>query len=73
VTNLRDKTGKSGNDIGQEIDVRAQFPVTKYLSMVIGYSYFMAGDFAKTTSQKVTPGRGEDSHLVWIDATVVAF
>ena len=73
VPNLRDTTGKSGKDIGQEIDVRAQFPVTKYLSMVIGYSYFMAGDFAKATSQKVTPGRGEDSHLVWIDATVVAF
>jgi len=71
--NLRDTTGKSGKDIGQEIDVRAQFPVNKYLGMVIGYSYFMAGDFAKATSQKVTPGRGADSHLVWIDATVVAF
>ncbi|RFC33935.1 MAG: Alginate export [Candidatus Nitrotoga sp. SPKER] len=71
--NLRDTTGKSGKDIGDEFDMRAQFPVNKYLSMVVGYSYFMAGDFAKATSQKLTPGRGENSHLVWIDATVVAF
>ena len=70
---LRDATGKSGKDIGQEFDIRAQFPVNKHLGMVIGYSYFMAGDFAIATSQKVTPGRGENSHLVWIDATVVAF
>ena len=73
ANNLRDTTGKSGKDMGQEFDIRAQFPVNKYLGMVLGYSYFMAGDFAKATSQKVTPGRGENSHLVWIDATVVAF
>ncbi|RFC36416.1 MAG: Alginate export [Candidatus Nitrotoga sp. LAW] len=71
--NLRDITGKSGKDIGDEFDMRAQFSVNKHLSMVVGYSYFMAGDFAKATSQKVTLGRGENSHLVWIDATVVAF
>ncbi len=73
ANNLRDATGKSGKDIGNEFDIRAQFPVNKYLGMVIGYSYFMAGDFAKATSQKATPGRGDNSHLVWIDATVVAF
>ncbi|CAH1903755.1 Molybdenum-pterin binding domain-containing protein [Candidatus Nitrotoga sp. HW29] len=71
--NLRDATGKSGKNIGDEFDMRAQFPVNKHLSMVVGYSYFMAGDFAKATSQKIMPGRGENSHLVWIDATVVAF
>ena len=73
AANLRDTTGKSGKDIGQEIDARLQFPVNKYLSMVIGYSYFMAGDFAKATSQKVLTGRQNDSHYVWVDATVVAF
>lgn len=73
AANLRDTTGKSGKDIGDEFDIRAQFPVNKHLGMVIGYSYFMGGDFSHATSQKVTPGRGDNSHLVWIDATVVAF
>ncbi|MEO6423053.1 MAG: alginate export family protein [Candidatus Nitrotoga sp.] len=73
ATNLRDTTGKSGKEIGQEFDIYAQFPVNKYLGMVVGYSYFMAGDFAKATSQKVQPGRDDDTHYVWVDATVVAF
>jgi len=73
ATNLRDTTGKSGKEIGQEFDIYAQFTVNKYLGMVVGYSYFMAGDFAKATSQKVQPGRDADTHYVWVDATVVAF
>ena len=73
ASGYRDTSGKSGKEIGQEFDIRAQFPVTKYLSMVAGYSYFMAGDFAQAQSQKQQPGRDNDTHYVWIDATVVAF
>ncbi len=73
ATGLRDTTGKSGKEIGQEFDIYAQFPVNKNLGMVVGYSYFMAGDFAKATSQKMQPGRDDDTHYVWVDANVVAF
>jgi len=73
ATKLRDETGKSGKKIGQEFDIYAQFQVNKHLGMVVGYSYFMAGDFTKSTSQKVQLGRDDDTHYVWIDATVVAF
>lgn len=73
ASGYRDTSGKSGKEIGQEFDILARFPVTKYLSMVAGYSYFMAGDFAEAQSQKQQPGRDNDTHYVWIDATVVAF
>ncbi|WP_213035988.1 alginate export family protein [Candidatus Nitrotoga fabula] len=73
ASGYRDTSGKSGKEIGQEFDILARFPVTKYLSMVAGYSYFMAGDFAEAQSQKQQPGRDNDTHYVWIDAMVVAF
>ena len=35
--NLIDKTGKSGNDLGQEFDARIRFPISPYVGANLGY------------------------------------
>ena len=71
--NLRDATGRSGKDVGEEVDVRARFPVNKYVSANIGYAHFWAGDFTKTTSQLIDAERREDSDFLYVELTVGAF
>ncbi len=70
---LRDQTGKSGDDVGSEFDIRFRFPITKYVGMNIGYAYFKAGDFTKSTSQKLDPGRKDNSNFLYVETSVSAF
>ncbi len=71
--NLRDSTGKSGNDVGQEFDIRVRYPIRKNMALTVGYAYFMAGDFTKKTSQLVEPGRNANSNFLYVETTVTAF
>lgn len=71
--NLQDKTGKSGKNIGEEFDIRVRYPINKYIGLNVGYSYFMAGDFTKTTSQLVEPGRKTNSNFLYVETTLSAF
>ena len=73
--NLRDQTGKSGNHIGDEIDVRIRFPVTTKLAFNLGYAHFLAGDFAKTTSRKIAGenNRDDNSDFFYCEVSAVAF
>ena len=70
---LRDQTGKSGDDVGSEFDIRFRYPVNKYLALNIGYAYFKAGDFTIKTSQKLDPGRKDNSTFVYVETSVFAF
>src|SRR5262249_5183454 len=40
-----DPTGQAGTDVGQEIDVTANFQLDRHNSILIGYSKFFSGDF----------------------------
>ncbi len=71
--NLRDPTGKSGNDVGQEFDIRMRYPIRKNMALTVGYAYFMAGDFTKKTSNLVEPGRNANSNFLYVETTVTAF
>lgn len=71
--NLRDTTGKSGKDVGEEVDLRLRFPINKYTSANIGYAHFWAGDFTKVTSQKIDPQRRDESDFLYIEITATAF
>jgi hypothetical protein len=71
--NLRDATGQSGKNIGKEFDVRLRFPIGQQLGANIGYAYFWAGDFTKTTSQKIEPVRGENSKFLYLELTAYLF
>jgi len=71
--NLRDATGKSGKDVGEEFDVRVRFPINNYISANLGYAHFWAGDFTETTSQKIDPNRREDSDFLYVEISASAF
>ena len=71
--NLRDQTGKSGKNIGQEFDMRVRYPISKTIGLNVGYAYFMAGDFTKKTSQLVEPGRKDNSSFLYVETSFFAF
>jgi hypothetical protein len=71
--NLRDPTGKSGKDVGQEFDIRLRYLIRKNMALKVGYAYFMAGDFTKKTSNLVEPGRNANSNFLYVETTVTAF
>lgn len=45
----RDKTGRSGRDLGQEIDLVAQKKILKNLELLTGYCFFLPGSFVEST------------------------
>ncbi len=70
---LRDNTGNSGKDVGEEVDIRVRFPINKYIAANLGYAHFWAGDFTKTTSQQIDPQRREVSRFFYTEFSVSAF
>jgi hypothetical protein len=49
--------------LGNEIDVYASYPISPYLSSLIGYSHFFAGPFAEDT------GRSDDADFFYAQLT----
>jgi hypothetical protein len=70
---LRDMSGKSGDDVGSEFDIRFRYSVNKYLALNIGYAYFKAGDFTIKTSRQLDPGRKDNSNFLYVETSVFAF
>ncbi len=75
--NLRDRTGKSGSDLGKEIDVRVRFPINQYASLNIGYAHFWAGDFIKDAvklpANNNDPSRADSSNFFYTELTLLGF
>lgn len=46
----QDKTGKSGNDVGNELDVMANVHMSNHSDVLVGYSYLYAGSYLKNTA-----------------------
>ncbi len=61
----RDKTGKSGRDVGDEIDCTLYFSVTDYLNIRAGYAHFFPGDFVQNTGAQ---GSADWVHVQWLYA-----
>ena len=80
---LRDNTGRSGKDVGEEVDIRVRFPINKYIAANLGYAHFWAGDFTKeTTARAGAPtggtnqadlGRRDNSNFFYTEISVSAF
>jgi hypothetical protein len=80
---LRDNTGQSGKDVGEEFDVRLRFPINKQISANIGYAHFWAGDFTKATVAKkgsltggtndADPNRRDNSDFFYVEISASAF
>jgi hypothetical protein len=50
----QDPTGKSGREVGDELDLLYRFPLKKDLVCLLGYSAFVPGHFAETVRGKGT-------------------
>ncbi|MDP3610093.1 MAG: alginate export family protein [Methylophilus sp.] len=80
---LRDNTGRSGKDVGEEVDIRVRFPINKYIAANLGYAHFWAGDFTKETTARAgaptggtnqaDPRRRDNSNFFYTEISVSAF
>lgn len=70
---LRDNTGQSDKDVGEEVDIRVRFPINKYVAANLGYAKFWAGNFTKATSQRADPERRENSDFFYTEILISAF
>jgi hypothetical protein len=74
---LRDRTGRSGDKVGEELDITARFPINKFIYASIGYTHFWAGDFTRRASKIASnandPTRRDDSDYLYLEVSVSAF
>jgi hypothetical protein len=61
-----DPTGRSGSHVGEELDVVANFHLTKHLDILTGYSYLWGGEFLRNTR---TTTAAQDTSMVFIQAS----
>jgi hypothetical protein len=62
--NRRDATGRSGSFVGQELDARVVWQISKHLEMDASYGHFMPGGFVKAT------GAARAAHLLQVATTL---
>lgn len=66
---LRDPTGRSGNWVGQEFDIRSRYKLTSRVDTTLGYAFYNPGTFPR----KVEGGRSSASNFFYIEISVNAF
>ncbi|MGQ3169637.1 MAG: alginate export family protein [Methylophilus sp.] len=77
--NLRDRTGSSGRDLGQEYDLRVRFPINQYAALNLGYAHFWAGDFVQdavktgTNPNTFDQNRSKSSDFFYTELTLYGF
>lgn len=64
VSGRRDTTGRSGDFIGQEIDIRFRYLLDPRVEIEVGYAYFIPGPFVENT------GPADDSNLLYVSTTL---
>lgn len=57
----RDRSGQSGDFVGQELDTRVRWKADPHLEIVSGYSHFFTGDFIRNT------GASPDSDFFYLE------
>ncbi len=62
--NLRDESGNSGNEIGQDFDFRTHYKINNNIGAILGYAHFIPGKFAKAV------GRGGVSDFIYFEVTI---
>lgn len=67
VAGLSDPTGRSGDFLGHEYNLRVRFPVASRVKANVGYGYFRPGQFPSRL------GRGKDSHFLYVELSLFAF
>ena len=64
VPQRRDRTGRSGDFVGQELEISARYQLLKQVELEVGYAHFLPGPFVRNT------GPSEDSDFFYVQTTV---
>lgn len=68
-SNNRDKTGESGNTIGNGPNLRARYKPFPCLEIISGYSYFMVGEFVQNMQTNANGNFSETSNFFYVETT----
>jgi hypothetical protein len=60
-----DPTGRAGRNVGQEIDLTAQYQINPRADVLFGYSHFFAGSFITATNPKGVSGNADFYYSQW--------
>jgi hypothetical protein len=63
----RDPEGRSGDCVGQELEVRARYQIDPRIEIEVGYAHFMPGPFVGNT------GPADDSDFLYVATTFTLF
>lgn len=72
----RDRTGRSGDEVGNGVELRLRYQIDPRINTVIGYSHFIAGDFIKNRMaahpEEITQRPGF-SDFFYVEVLITAF
>ena len=72
----RDRTGRSGDEVGNGVELRLRYQIDPRINTILGYSHFIAGDFIKNRMaahpEEITQ-RGGSSDFVYVEVVITAF
>jgi hypothetical protein len=72
--NLQDRTGRSGNFLGHEFDIRMVHKLNPYVDWSLSYARFEPGGFTKSQAQADTgPFTSEASNFFYFEVSLNAF
>lgn len=63
----RDRTGQSGSDMGQNLDLRLRFSPLPHVQATFGYSAFQLGEFTRTRQVAATGNTTDDSDFFYAE------
>lgn len=72
---LQDRTGKSGNFLGHEADIRVRYKVNSYVDLTTSYARFEPGSFtrAQDKSNGVGPYTSQAGNFFYLEVSLNAF
>jgi len=69
----RDPTGRSGDFIGHNFDIRARYKLTANIDTTVGYSHFTSGDFTRNRQIAALGKSPGSSDFFYVEVVISAF
>ena len=69
----RDRSGRSGDFLGQSIDARVRFNVTSRTETTIGYSHWINGGFTQTRQRAALGETTDSTDFLYVEISLNAF
>ena len=69
----RDRSGRSGDFLGQSIDARVRFSVTSRIETTIGYSHWISGGFTQTRQRAALGETTDSTDFLYVEISLNAF